>query len=54
MNTASQSKAQTRQKDEAQMRQEELMLQSRMGDIGHKLLVVSGKGGGGNPNRREV
>ena len=47
MNTASQSKRQTPQKDEAQMRQEELMLQSRMGDIDHKLLVLSGKGGVG-------
>jgi ATP-binding protein involved in chromosome partitioning len=29
------------------MRQEELMLQGRMGDIDHKLLVLSGKGGVG-------
>jgi len=47
MNTANQSKQQIPQKDEAQMRQEELMLQGRMGDIDHKLLVLSGKGGVG-------
>ena len=47
MNTANQPKRQTPQKDEAQMRQEELMLQGRMGDIDHKLLVLSGKGGVG-------
>jgi len=47
MNTADQPKPQTPQRDEAQMRQEELMLQGRMGDIDHKLLVLSGKGGVG-------
>jgi len=47
MSTANQSKRQTPQKDEAQMRQEEMMLQGRMGDIDHKLLVLSGKGGVG-------
>ncbi len=47
MNTANQSKRQTPQEDEAQRRQEELMLQNRMGDIRQKLLVLSGKGGVG-------
>ena len=47
MNTGNPSKRQTPQRDEAQMRQEELMLQGRMADIGHKLLVLSGKGGVG-------
>jgi len=47
MNTGNQSKRQTPQKDEAQMRQEELMLQGRMENIDYKLLVLSGKGGVG-------
>ena len=47
MNHTIQSKRQATQKDEAQMRQEELMLQGRMEDIDHKLLVLSGKGGVG-------
>jgi ATP-binding protein involved in chromosome partitioning len=47
MSAASESKRKTPQKDEAQMRQEELMLQGRMGDIRQKLLVLSGKGGVG-------
>jgi len=47
MNTTSQSERQTVQKDEVEGRQEELMLQGRMGNIDHKLLVLSGKGGVG-------
>ena len=47
MHTANQPKRQTLQRDEAQMRREELMLQGRMGNIDHKLLVLSGKGGVG-------
>ena len=47
MNHTIQSKRQATQKDEARMRQEELMLQGRMEDIDHKLLVLSGKGGVG-------
>jgi len=47
MNTTNQSRRQTPQEDEAQRRQEELMLQGRMGDIRQKLLVLSGKGGVG-------
>jgi len=47
MSTASESKRGTPQKDEAQLRQEELMLQGRMGNIRQKLLVLSGKGGVG-------
>ncbi len=42
-----QTKRQAPQKSEAQMRKEELMLQDRMEDIDHKLLVLSGKGGVG-------
>ena len=47
MNHTIQSKRQATQKDEARMRQEELMLQGRMENIDHKLLVLSGKGGVG-------
>ena len=47
MNTISRSERQTVQEDEAKSRQEELMLQSRMGAIAQKLLVLSGKGGVG-------
>jgi len=47
MSTASESKRKAPQKDEAQLRQEESMLQGRMGDIRQKLLVLSGKGGVG-------
>ncbi len=47
MNTASQSKPHISQRDEAQMRQGEFMVQGRMGDIAHTLLLLSGKGGVG-------
>jgi ATP-binding protein involved in chromosome partitioning len=47
MKTTSQIKHDTPQKDEIQMQQEDLMLQGRMSDIDHKLLVLSGKGGVG-------
>ena len=44
---ADQPTRKTPQRDEAQIRQDELVLQGRMGDIDHKLLVLSGKGGVG-------
>ena len=47
MNTISQSEPRTVQKDEVKSRQEESVLQGRMGAIDHKLLVLSGKGGVG-------
>jgi len=47
MSNTGQPERQIPQKDEAQMRREELMLQGRMENIGRKLLVLSGKGGVG-------
>jgi ATP-binding protein involved in chromosome partitioning len=47
MNTANQTGRQAPPKNEAQLRQEELALEGRMGNIRQKLLVLSGKGGVG-------
>ena len=47
MSNTNRAGQQTRQEDEARRRQGELRLRGRMGDIDHKLLVLSGKGGVG-------
>lgn len=44
---ANQAVAQSKSSDESRRQAEELLLQGRMGKIGHKLLVLSGKGGVG-------
>jgi len=47
MSTTNPPRPAVSQRDELQMQEEELRLQARMGDIGRKILVLSGKGGVG-------